>query len=93
MVSKQTATIIVAIIGLLGAVGGGSLIIDQSSTTTTTDNSQTTTTTIIEGDTIINEAVSSFTDELFDDFIDYAYDEYCEEINPDSEECDWYWED
>lgn len=91
MVSKQTATIIVAIIGLLGAVGGGSLIIDQSSNTTNTDNSQSVI--INEGDTIINEAIQGFTDEIFDEFIDYAYDEYCEEINPDSEECDWYWED
>jgi len=91
MVSKQTATIIVAIIGLLGAVGGGSFFLDFSNTeTTNTDNSQTTT--IIEGDTIINEAVDSFTDDIFDELIDRSYDYYCEEVEPDSPECDDYWD-
>ena len=89
MVSKQTATIIVAVIGLLGAVGGGSLMLDFSSTeTTTTDNSQTTT--INEGDTIINEAVDTFTGEMFEDFVDMGYDYYCEEVEPDSPDCDEY---
>lgn len=91
---KQKLSILLAVIGLVAAIGGGSYALDFSNTQTTntsTDNSQTTT--IIQGDTIINEAVNSFTDELFEDLVDYAYDEYCEEINPDSEECDWYWED
>ncbi len=92
MVSKNQMAITIAIIGLLGAVGGGSLMLDFSNTETTntnTDNSQKTI--INEGDTIINEAVNEFTDELFDDLVDYAYDEFCEEIDPDSPECDEYW--
>jgi len=88
---KQKSAIILAILGILGAVAGGSYAIDFSNTqTTNTDNSQTTT--IIEGDTtIINEAVDTFTDELFDDFVDRGYDFYCEEVEPDSPECDAYW--
>ncbi len=87
---KQKLSILLAVIGMIGAVGGGSYALDLSNTqTTNTDNSQSTI--INEGDTIINEAVNQFTDELFDDLTDYAYDEYCEEIAPDSEECDDYW--
>jgi len=91
---KQKYGIIIAIIGIIGAVGGGSYALDFSNTqTTSTDNSQTTTTIINEGDTIINEAVETFTEELFEDFVDMGYDFYCEEVEPDSEECDWYWEE
>ena len=83
-----------AVIGLLAAVGGGSYALDFSNTQTTntnTDNSQSTI--INEGDTIINEAVETFTGEMFEDFVDRGYDYYCEEVEPDSEECDSYWED
>lgn len=77
-----------AVIGAIGAVGGGSYALDFSNTqTTTTDNSQTTTTIINEGDTIINEII----EDVFDDFVDYGYDVYCEEVAPESEECDEYW--
>ncbi len=92
--NKQKLSIILAIIGVLGAAGGGSYALDFSNTqTTNTDNSQSTI--INEGDTIINEIINeAFDEEIFlDDLTDYAYDEYCEEIAPDSEECDWYWED
>lgn len=92
---KQKYGIIIAVIGLIGAVGGGSYALDFSNTQTTntsTDNSQTTTTVINEGDTIINEAIDTFTDELFDDFVDMGYDYFCEEVEPDSPECDEYWE-
>jgi len=88
--SKQKYGIIIAIIGIFAAGAGGSIALDFSTTTTTsgdttTDNSQSTI--INEGDTIINEIV----EEVFDDFVDYAYDEFCEEIDPDSPECDEYW--
>ncbi len=90
---KQKYGIIIAIIGVLGAVGGGSYALDFSNTQTTntntsTDNSQTI---INEGDTIINEIIDNVIDE--EALFDYGYDVYCEEINPDSEECDWYWEE
>jgi len=93
MDQKSKTAIIIAVIGLIGAGAGGSFILDQSTTntSTSTDNSQTTI--IHEGDTIINEAVGSFTDDLFDDLLDRSYDYYCEEVEPDSEECDEYWED
>jgi hypothetical protein len=88
--NKQKLSILLAVIAAIGAVGGGSYALDFSNTqTTNTDNSQSTI--INEGDTIINEAVQQFTDEIFDDLIDYAYDEYCEEIDPGAEECDDYW--
>lgn len=91
---KQKLAILLAVIGTIGAVGGGSYALDFSNTqTTTTDNSNNdnSQTIINEGDTIINEIIQ----EVFepDGVIDLVYDEYCEEINPDSEECDWYWED
>ena len=93
--NKQKLSIILAIIGVLGAVGGGSYALDFSNTqTTNTDNSQSTI--INEGDTIINEIISDaieFDDDFRDELTDFVYDEYCEEIAPDSEECDWYWED
>ena len=63
--------------------------IDNSQTVT--DNSQTTI--IHEGDTIINEAAETFVDDIFDDLIDRGYDYFCEEVEPDSEECDAYWDD
>jgi hypothetical protein len=89
---KQKLSILLAVIGVIGAVGGGSYALDFSNTqTTNTDNSQSTI--INEGDTIINEAVQEFTDEIFDDFIDYGYDYFCEEVDPDAEECDEYWND
>ena len=84
--TKQKYGIIIALIGIVTAGIGGSFALDLSNTQTTntrTDNSQTTI--INEGDTIINEIV----EDIFDD----AYDYYCEEVKPDSEECDWYWED
>ena len=93
MDSKSKAGIIIAIIGLLGAAAGGSFMLDLSNTTTTntsTDNSQSTI--INEGDTIIHEAVETFTEDLFDEFIDRGYDYFCEEVEPDSPECDEYWE-
>lgn len=90
MDSKSKVTIILAVIGLLGAAAGGSFMLDMSNTTTSTDNSQSTI--INEGDTIINEAVDQFTDEIFEDFVDYGYDYYCEEVDPDSPECDEYWD-
>lgn len=81
--SKQKYGILIALIGIVTAGVGGSFALDLSNTqTTNTDNSQTTT--IIEGDTIINEIVG--------DLVEEAYDFYCEEVEPDSEECDWYWE-
>ncbi len=89
---KQKLTILLAVIGLIGGIGGGSYALDFSNTQTTntsTDNSQTI---INEGDTIINEAVEQFTDEIFDDFVDMGYDYFCEEVEPDSPECDEYWE-
>ncbi len=92
--NKQKLSIILAVIGVLGAIGGGSYALDFSNTqTTNTDNSQTTTTVINEGDTIINEVIDTYTGDLFEDFVDYAYDEYCEEIDPDSPQCDEYWGD
>lgn len=84
-----------AVIAAIGAVGGGSYALDFSNTQTTntnTDNSQSTI--INEGDTIINEIISDaieLDDEFKDDLIDFVYDEYCEEIDPDSPECDEYW--
>ncbi len=86
--NKQKYGIIIAVIGIFAAGIGGSFALDLSNTQTTntntsTDNSQTTI--INEGDTIINEIVG--------DLIEEAYDFYCEEVEPDSEECDWYWED
>lgn len=90
--TKNQVAILLAVLGILGAIGGGSLALDMSNTTTTTtDQSQTTI--INEGDTIINEAVETFTDELFEDFVDMGYDYYCEEVDPDSEECDEYWDE
>ena len=91
-------TIILAIIGVFAS--GGNFTFDFSSSTTgdsNTDNSQITTdnsqTTIInQGDTIIHEAAETFVDDIFDDLIDRGYDYYCEEVDPDSEECDWYWD-
>lgn len=85
--NKQHVTIILAVIGLIGAAAGGSYAIDFSNTTTgdtNTDNSQTI---INEGDTIINEIIEDFGDE----FIEAGYDYYCEEVDPDSAECDEYW--
>ncbi len=90
MKAKVIVPIIVAIIGIIG--GGAAYSFDFSSTTTgDTDNSQTTI--INEGDTIINEAVDVVVDDIFDDLIDRGYDFYCEEVEPDSEECDVYWDD
>ena len=37
--------------------------------------------------------IDMFTDDIFDDLIDRGYDYYCEEVEPDSAECDEYWED
>ena len=89
---KQKLSILLAVIAAIGAVGGGSYALDFSNTqTTTTDNSNTdnSQTIINEGDTIINEII----EEVFepDGIIDLGYDYYCEEVEPDSEECDEYW--
>ncbi len=92
--NKQRLSILLAVIGVIGAGAGGSYALDFSNTqTTNTDNSQSTI--INEGDTIINEIIDTvdITDTVdFTDEFDALYDEYCEEIAPDSEECDWYWE-
>ena len=94
MDSKQKYGIIIAIIGIFAAGAGGSIALDFSTTTTTsgdttTDNSQTTT--IHEGDTIINEIIEEVIDE--EALLDIGYDYYCEEVDPDSPECDEYWEE
>ena len=89
--NKQKLSILLAVIGLLAAVGGGSYALDFSNTqTTNTDNSQSTT--IIEGDTIINEAVETYTGDLFEDFVDRGIEIVCDE-DPDLEMCDEFWDD
>lgn len=88
--NKQRLTILLAILGIISAAAGGSYALDFSNTqTTNTDNSQTTT--IIEGDTIINEIINEVIDE--EALFDFGFDYYCEEIDPDSPECDDYWDD
>lgn len=94
METKKVAGIVIALI--VAITGGGFALSLDFSTTTQTDQSVTdsSTTIINEGDTItINEAVDTFTDDIFDDLIDRGYDYYCEEVEPDSAECDEYWED
>jgi hypothetical protein len=93
MSSKKVAG---AIIALIMAVAGGGFALSLDFSTTTQDDHSVTdssTTVINEGDTIINEAVQDFTDDIFDDLIDRSYDYFCEEVEPDSPECDEYWED
>ena len=88
--------IALAIIGLFATGEGTNWTFDFSSTESTNISGDTTIsgdTIINEGDTIINEAVGEFTDDLFDEFVDRGYDYFCEEVEPDSPECDSYWED
>ena len=98
MEKKVIGGAILAIIAAL-ASGGFALSLDFSNTQST-DNSvvdssvtDSSTTIINEGDTIINEIVEEVIEDYGDEIVDYVYDEYCEEINPDSPDCDWYWED
>lgn len=77
------------IFAIVVAIAGGSFALDFSNTTNT-DNSQSTI--INEGDTIINEAADTITDDIFDDLVDLGYDYFCEDY-PDAEECEDYWGD
>lgn len=98
MNTKVVGGAILAIIAAL-ASGGFALSLDFSNTQST-DNSvvdssvtDSSTTIINEGDTIINEIVEEVIDDYQDELIDYGYDIYCEEVNPDSPDCDAYWEE
>ena len=92
----SASTIILAIIGIF-AGSGGDFTFDFSNSNSgnsntdnsNVDNSQSTI--INEGDTIINEIIDEVIDE--EALVDYGYDIFCEEIEPESPECDDYWLD
>jgi len=87
MDSKPKGAIIIAVIAAVGAAGG-TFMLDFSTSTETNISGDTT----ISGDTIINEG-DTIINEIIGDVIEEGYDFYCEEVAPDSPECDAYWDE
>jgi len=90
MDSKQKGAIIIAVIAAVGAAAGGTFMLDFSTSTQTETNISGDTT--ITGDTIIHEG-DTIINEIIGDVIEEGYDFYCEEVDPDSPECDAYWDE
>ena len=95
MVAKTK--VILAVIGLLLAIfGGGSAYTMYIDNSTNIDNSQTVTDnsqsiTIHEGDIFITEVIEEIIDE--EALFDLGFDYFCEEVDPESELCDDYWDE